>query len=61
MMNWAHGANGRRGERREPKPPARKTAPGAGTHMVHEHRPEPGDDGQDQPTLTACISGKSQP
>jgi Mycothiol maleylpyruvate isomerase N-terminal domain len=39
----------------------RRAAPGAGTHLVHEHRRDPGDDGQDQPTLTACISGKSQP
>jgi hypothetical protein len=36
-------------------------AQGAGTHLVHEHRRDPGDDGQDQPRLTACISGKSQP
>jgi hypothetical protein len=34
---------------------------GAGTHLVHWHRRDPGDDGQDQPRLTACISGKSQP
>ena len=60
-MNWAHGANGRRGARREPKPPARKTAPGAGAHLVHEHRRDLGDGGQDQPRLTACMSGKSQP
>jgi hypothetical protein len=50
-----------RGARREPRPPARRTAPGAGTHLLHEHRRDLGDDGQDQPTLTACISGKSQP
>ena len=36
-------------------------APGSGAHLVHENRRDPGDDGQDQPTLTACISGKSQP
>jgi hypothetical protein len=36
-------------------------AQGARTHLVHEHRRDPGDDGQDQPRLTACISGKSQP
>jgi hypothetical protein len=36
-------------------------AQGAGTHLVHEHRRDLGDDGQDQPGLTACISGKSQP
>jgi hypothetical protein len=56
-----HGANWRRGARCEPRPPARRTAPGAGTHLVHEHRHDLGDDGQGQPTLTACISGKSQP
>jgi len=61
MMNWAHGANGRRGARRELRPSARKTAPGAGAHLVHEHRRDPGDGGQDQPRLTACISGESQP
>jgi hypothetical protein len=47
MMNWP--------------PSARGAAPGAGTHLAHEHRRDPGDDGQDQPRLTACISGKSQP
>jgi hypothetical protein len=36
-------------------------AQGAGIHLVHEHRRDLGDDGQDQPRLTACISGKSQP
>jgi hypothetical protein len=36
-------------------------APGSGAHLVHEHRRDPGDDGEDQPRLTACISGKSQP
>jgi hypothetical protein len=40
---------------------ARRAAPGAGTHLVDEHRRDPGVDGLDQPTLTARISGKSQP
>jgi hypothetical protein len=46
MMNWAH---------------ARRTAPGRRHPLVHEHRHDLGDDGQDQPTVTACFSGKSQP
>jgi hypothetical protein len=45
----------------ELRPSARRAAQGAGTHLVHEHRRDLGDDGQDQPTLTACISGKSRP
>ncbi len=57
MMTWP----GRElAPRRQPSAPA-FGAQGAGTHLVHEHRRDPGDDGQDQPRLTACISGKSQP
>jgi len=60
MMNWP------RRERapclaRELRPSAHGAAPGAGAHLVHEHRRDLGDGGQDQPRLTACISGKSQP
>jgi hypothetical protein len=51
----------RRGSRRELRPSARRAAPGVGAHLVHEHMRNPGDDGHDQPRLTACISGKSQP
>jgi hypothetical protein len=50
----------RRGARRELRPSARRAAQGVGTHLVHEHRRDLGDGGQDQPRLTACISGKSQ-
>jgi len=37
MMNWAHGANWRRGARRQLRPSARRAAQGTGTHLVHEH------------------------
>ena len=47
--------------RRQLRPSARRAAQGTGTHLVHEHRRDPGDGGQHQPRLTACISGKSQP
>jgi hypothetical protein len=52
VMNW------RRAWRRELRPSARRAAPGAGTHLVHAHRHDLGGGGQDQPTLTACISSK---
>jgi len=51
----------RRASRRELRPSARTAAQGAGTHLVHEHGRDPGGGGQDQLTLTACISGKTQP
>jgi hypothetical protein len=41
MMNWAHGANWRRGARRQLRPSARRAAQGTGTHLVHEYRRDP--------------------